>query len=106
MIYSSLAVLAMSASAAVPSLANLVHLHPRAARVDNRVALTLYNTAFSFRDVKIDGRSYTVLPNHLLDLHAPEGTRIYADSLTSRYRRGDILLEVTSGLQNQKIDLK
>lgn len=105
MIYSSLAVFALSASAAVPSLANLVHLHPRTARVDNRVVLTLYNSGHSFRDVKIEGRSYTVRPDHTLDLRAPEGTRIYADSLTPHHHRGDVLLEVTPSLQNQKIDL-
>ena len=82
MIYSSLAVLALSASlvtsasAAVPSLNNLVHLHPRPARTDSRVVLTLYNSGQTFRDVKIDGKSYTEPPNHFLDLRAPEGTRI------------------------------
>lgn len=105
MILASLAVLAMSASAAAPSLNNLVHLHPHATRTDSRVVLTLYNTAHTFRDVRIDGKTYTVQPNHTLDLRAPEGTRIYADSLASHAHRGDILLEVTPKLNHQKIDL-
>lgn len=105
MILSSLAVLALSASAAVPSLNNLVHLHPHTAPVDNRVVLTLCNTAHTFRDVKIDGEIYTVQPNQLLNLRAPEGTKVYAGSLSSHARRGDVLLEITPRLQHQKIDL-
>ncbi len=105
MILSSLAVLTLSASAAVPSFNNLVHLHSRRASPDTRVVLTLFNSGHTFRDVKIDGKSYTVQPDHTLDLRAPEGTKVYADSLGSHAHRGDVLLEVTPRLQHQKIDL-
>ena len=49
MIYSSLAVLALSASAVVNPLTNLIHLHPKPAQQDNRVSILLYNNGISFR---------------------------------------------------------
>ena len=41
MIYTSLAVLALSASTAVSPLSKLVHFHPRSAQPDTRISLTI-----------------------------------------------------------------
>ena len=105
MIYSSLAVLALSASAAVNPFTHVVHMHPKAAQPDTRVSVVLYNSSVGFRDVKIDGHVYTVLSHNKLTIKAPAGTVIYADSRTPTYHRGDVMLEVTPQLDHQKVNL-
>lgn len=105
MIYTSLAVLAMSASAAVAPLSSLVHLHPRTAQTDSRVSVTLLNNNQGFRDVKVDGHTYTVEPLHLLTIKAPVGTVVYAASRTPTHRRGDAVLEVTQKLDKQMVNI-
>ena len=103
--YTSLAVLAMSASAALSPLSNLIHLHPHVAQADNRVRVTLINNALSFRDVKVGDKTYTVEPKHLLTIKAPEGTVVYAASRSTFHKRGDQLLEVTGKVNQQTIEL-
>ena len=105
MIYSSLAVLALSASAMANPLTNLVHMHPRHAQPDTRVSLTLYNNGISFRDVKIAGHTYTVESHKSISVKAPAGTVIYADSKMVNYKRGDAIVEVSPSTENQKIVL-
>ena len=104
MVYTSLAVLAMSASAAMSPLSSLVHLHPRT-QVDNRISVTLYNNAHGFRDVKVDGHSYTVEPRHSITIKAPQGTVVYADSRTPQHQRGDTLLELKPELDKHTVQL-
>ena len=101
MIYTSLAVRALSASALASPLSTPVHLHPK--MPDTRINLSLYNKANGFRDVKIDGHSYTVPAHESLRVKAPAGTVIFADSRTPRFRRGDVMLQVTPQNDNQKI---
>ena len=105
MIYTSLLAVAMSASAVVSPLSNFIHLHPHAAQPDTRVSVTLYNKAHLFRDVKVDGRTYTVTPDHRLTIKAPVGTVVYADSRMYQHRRGDKLLEVTPQTDHTQFDL-
>jgi hypothetical protein len=105
MIYTSLAVLALSASAVVNPFTNLVHLHPRPAQADTRVALTLYNNGSSFQDVKIDGHFYTVSAHHTLEVKAPAGTVVYAGSRTASHQRGDAILEVTPKVNHQTLNI-
>jgi hypothetical protein len=102
---SSLAVLALSASALANPFSNLVHLHPRPAQHDTRVSVVLYNKGISFRDVKIDGHIYTVTSHQMISVKAPVGTVVYADSKTPTYHRGDAIVEVTPKLNNQQINL-
>jgi len=102
MIYSTLAVLAMSASALLP-ISNPVHLHPKAP--DTRVEVTLYNSAVGFRDVKIDGHVYTVMPHQMLDIKAQPGVVVYADSRTLSLKRGAAILTVTPQLNHQRVNL-
>lgn len=106
MIYTSLAVLALSASAAVPQLSKAVHLHPHPALTDNRISFSIHNNAPIFQDVKVDGRSYTIMAHQNLKIKAPAGTLIFADSETGMHRRGEVLLEVSSQVQNQTLTLK
>jgi hypothetical protein len=106
MIYTSLAVLALSASAVMNPITHLVHMHPRPAQADNRVSVVLYNNGNSFQDVKVDGHFYTVNAHHTLEVKAPAGTVVYAASRTFSHRRGDAILEVTPKVENQRIDIK
>jgi len=106
MIYTSLAVLALSASAAVSPLSKLVHLHPHSAQPDTRVSVTLHNDAPMFQDVKVDGHTYTVWSKQGLTIKAPAGTVVYADSSTGSHRRGEVLVTLTAQVDHQSIDLK
>lgn len=105
MIYSSLAVLAMSASALANPLSNLVHMHPRPAQPDTRVSVLLCNQGNGFKDIKIDGRIYTVEAHHDLTVKAPAGTVVYAASRTFNHHRGDAILELKPELNQKRITL-
>jgi hypothetical protein len=106
MIYTSLAVLALSASTVVSSLPKLVHFHPHAAQPDTRIRLTLHNDATIFQDVKVAGRSYTIKAHQGLTIKAPAGTVIYSDSNTGTHHRGEAIAQLGPELNNQAIDLK
>jgi len=106
MIYTSLAVLALSASAAINPFTNLVHMHPRPAQTDNRINLVLVNNGSSFRDVKIGDHVYTVLASHNLSIKAPVGTVVYAASASLEHHRGDPILMVTSELKDRVVAIK
>lgn len=105
MIYTSLLAVAMSASAAISPLSNFIHLHPHAAHPDTRVSVTLFNKATLFRDVKVDGKIYTVIPRHTLRIKAPAGTVVYAASRMNSFQRGDTILEVTPKIDHTQVDL-
>lgn len=106
MIYTSLAVLAMSASAVIFPLSNRMHLHPQNEKKDTRVSLTLRNSTPFFQDVQIAGKSYTIFGNHTLLVKAPVGTRIIAASSTYGHHRGDVLAEVSPEKNNTLLELK
>jgi hypothetical protein len=78
----------------------------RPTKKNARVYVTLVNKATWFRDVTIDGRTYTVLPNEMLAVKAPVGTMVYAGSEFGRYHRGDALLELTPSLDNSRVSIK
>jgi hypothetical protein len=105
MIYASLAVLALSASAVVNPITHLVHMHPRPAQADNRISVVLYNNSLTFQDVKIGDHLYTVNARHTLEVKAPAGTVVYAASRSFSHQRGDAILEVTPKVGNQKINI-
>jgi hypothetical protein len=53
------------------------------------------NPNFSFRDIQIAGRVYTVEAHKSLAITAPAGTPIYAaDNMSSRHAKGSLLAEV------------
>lgn len=113
MAYKSFAVLVLSASAALAPVAsamaspigNLLHLRPHLAPMDTRVYVSLYNQSLAFRDIKIDGHHYTVRAHEYINIKAPVGTTVYADSPTPMYRRGDVMLVVVPQLNNRHIKL-
>lgn len=102
MIYTSFAMLALLASAAMPNLSNVVHLHPRTAP-DTRISVRLVNDTPRFQDVKVDGHVYTVLGHQTLRVKAPAGTVIYSESRTMSYRRGDAMLTMSPALDNHNV---
>jgi hypothetical protein len=104
MFYSSLAVLALASSAALPPIATPVHFHPGAQK-DTRVNVSLFNRTDTFRDVLIGGENYTVHPHELINIKAPVGTVIYVNSYMPRHHRGDALLSITPADNNTKVVL-
>jgi hypothetical protein len=106
MIYTSLAVLALSASTAVSPLSKLVHLHPHGAQPDTRVSLTIRNEAPVFQDVNIDGRSYTIGSKQGITIKAPAGTVVYAASSTGLLHRGEVVAQLSAQLNQKDIVLK
>lgn len=72
---------------------------------DARVFVTLVNKGVTFRDVKIDGHTYTLQPHELLTVKGPAGTVVYAASDFGRYHRGDTLVALTPSLDHSRISL-
>ena len=102
----SLTLLALSACTVASASAAGTNHDLRAPHTkDTRVSVTLVNKSSVFRDVKIGGHSYTVLPNELLAVKAPAGTVVYAASSFGDYHRGDIMVELTSSLDHSRVAL-
>ena len=106
MIYTSLAVIALSASAAVSPLSKLVHVHPHAAQMDSRISVTLHNQSNFFQDVLIGGRQYEVKPGRGLVVKAPAGTQVIADGPSAIHKRGEVVAEMSQAVDQTTIDLK
>ena len=88
-----LASLALAAAMMNPSVTSPLTTHVHS---DARVSLALINSSTLFRDVVIDGQTYTIPSHGTLSIKAPTGTRIYAAAPGSSYRRGDVMLELSS----------
>lgn len=89
-------VVSAMAPAADASLGRLFHLHPAATQSkDARITVQVVNHSALFRDVKVDGHVYTLMPRHGLSITAPAGTAVYAASTGFGYRTGELLLSVT-----------
>jgi hypothetical protein len=73
---------------------------------DARVFVTLVNKASTFRDLKIDGHSYTLMPNDLITVKAPAGTVVYANSKFGKYHRGDTLVALTQSLDHTRVSIR
>jgi hypothetical protein len=102
----SFTLLALSVcSVASASAAGTNHdLRPTHAK-DTRVYVTLVNQCTLFRDVKIDGHNYTMMPHELLAIKAPAGTVVYAASSFGRIHRGDPLVALTPSLDHSRVTL-
>ena len=92
-------------TAASASAAGTNHDLGSAHKKDARVFVTLVNKCVTFRDVKIDGHTYTLRPHELLTVKGPVGTVVYAASAFGRYRRGDTLVALTPSLDHSRISL-
>jgi hypothetical protein len=106
MLYSSLAILALSASAAASPISGLFHLHAHMAMPSTRVELSLYNSSNMFRDVSIDGQSYTIGAHHSLTVAAKPGTLVVSDSNMGAHKRGEVLVDIEPKLKGQRIDIQ
>jgi hypothetical protein len=72
---------------------------------DARVFVTLVNQSATFRDVKIDGHTYTLQPHELLTVKGPAGTVVYAASSYKSIHRGDTLVALTPSLDHTRVSL-
>ena len=101
----ALAATASTSAYALPHFFGL-HRHLAASRqLDTRVNLYLYNKGPMFRDVKVDGQVYTVLPHQTLTIKAPAGTAIYTESTGGLHRKGDLLFAVDPRMQNATLSI-
>lgn len=83
-----------------------VHRHPTAnSETDGRVTLNLTNHGSLFRDVKVNGHVYTLLPHQSLVIKAPVGTPIYTESTGAMHRKGDLLFAVTPEMQHSTVSI-
>ena len=100
----ALAATASTSAYALPHFTGL-HRHPAASQQDARVNIHLYNRAPMFRDVKVEGKVYTVLPHQTLTIKAPAGTAIYTESTGGLHRKGDLLFAVDPRMQNATLSI-
>jgi hypothetical protein len=89
-----------SVYAAWPGLT--VHQHPDTTQ-DSRITIRLYNPGLTFRDVQVDGHTYTIQPHQTVTIKAPAGTAVYAGSTGAGHRKGDLLFAVTPALQDKTL---
>ena len=99
----SLTLLALSACTVASASAAGTNHDLREHKKDTRVFVTLVNKSPVFRDVKIDGRNYTLLPNELLTVKGPTGTVVYAGSAFGNCRRGDALVALTPSMDHTRV---
>ena len=110
MIYTSLAALVLSATTVLTPMSaspitRLMHMHPHATEADTRVSVALHNIAPIFRDVKVNGVSYTIKSGQTVNIKAPSGTLVLADSRTGTHRRGDLLVQMDVSTNQTIINL-
>ena len=101
----SFTLLALSICTVASASAAVTTRNPRPHAKDARVYVILVNQSTLFRDVKIDGRNYTVMPHELLAIKAPAGTVVYAASSFGRIHRGDPLVALTPSLDHSRVSI-
>jgi hypothetical protein len=92
-------------TAASASAASTNHDLSSSHKKDARVFVTLVNKGVIFRDVKIDGHTYTLRPHELLTVKGPAGTVVYAASSFGKYHRGDTVVALTPSLDHSRVSL-
>jgi hypothetical protein len=104
MIYTSLAVVVMSASSALSPLSKFVHLHQHSMRADARISVTLHNKTNSFADILIEGRTYEVPAHHSVSVKAPAGTLVFADGPNTKSHH-ERVVELSTAVNEKTIDV-
>jgi hypothetical protein len=104
MLYSALAVVALSAASAISPFSRVFHAHPNLKA--NRINITIRNQAHVFQDVAVNGRDYTIMPHQWLHVSGPAGTTVVADSNHGDTHRGDTLVVLQPQVNNSAIDLR
>ena len=100
----SFTLLALSVCSVASASATVTNhnVHPTRAK-DARVFVTLVNKSVVFRDVKIDGHTYTLQPHELLTVKGPVGTVVYAASSFGKTHRGDTLVALTPAMDHSRV---
>ena len=92
------------AGANASGISKLLHLHPNVSENDQgRIVVSLYNRGALFQDVKVDGKIYTVLPHQALEIKAPNGTPVYANSTGAGYNKGDLLFSINPSMKGATV---
>jgi hypothetical protein len=80
------------------------HSHP-ADPSDTRIVLDVYNKGNIFREVKIEGKVYTVLPHQSLTIKAPQGTPVFINSTGALHHKGDLLFSIDPSMKNKVLSI-
>ena len=97
---------AMAPAANAFPMGKLFHLHPHAARTpDARITVHVYNKGWIFQDLKVAGKTYTVLPHQGVEITAPAGTEVYTESTSFEHRKGDLLFAVTPAMKDTIVSI-
>jgi hypothetical protein len=83
------------AGANASPLGKLLHLHPGTKTQDARITVHVFNQTGLFREVKVDGHVYTMMPHHGIVITALAGTPVYAASAGFAHREGELLFTVS-----------
>jgi hypothetical protein len=87
------------------SFGRILHLHPGSAHAaDGRITVVLFNNSAMFREVKIDGRNYTVLPRHAISVTASLGTQVISAG-PGNARPGEVLVTLDRSVKDATIYL-
>ena len=106
----TLAVAATAATAATSANASphfpRLHRHPGAPQAqDARLTVHVFNPNVVAREVKVDGRVFTLAPHQMPSIKAPVGTNVYAEDAGRLHRKGDVLFAVGPQLQEKTLSL-
>lgn len=101
----SFAVAAICFASATCALASTTTSLHKVHTPDTRISLTLVNKADQFRDVTIQGHTYTMGAHELLRIKAPAGTVVYAASTALKFHRGDVVVSLQPSLNDTTISL-
>jgi hypothetical protein len=106
----TLAVAATAATAATSANASphfpRLHRHPGAPQTqDARLTVHVFNPNVVAREVKVDGRVFTLAPHQMLSIKAPAGTNVYAEDAGRLHRKGDVLFAVGPQVQEKTLSL-
>jgi hypothetical protein len=87
-------------------MGKLFHLHPHSAQTqDTRITVHVYNKGWIFQDLKVAGKTYTVLPHQGIEIQAPAGTEVYTESTSFAHRKGDLLFAVTPAMKDTTVSI-
>ena len=106
----SLAVL-LVAGVVVPMSGNARMLHSQSSDTqakstpDTRLFVQIHNAGPALEDVKVGGRVYTMHSDGWLQIKAPVGTPVYAESAILGCRKGNVLFAVTPKVNNTTVTL-
>lgn len=69
----------------------------------NGVTVVLFNRSGFYRDIKVAGQTYTMMPHHALSVTAPAGTQVVAAGAGFSNREGTVLVTIYPELKNATV---